>query len=227
MSERTDPPGSAPVTITATGNEDALVAALRQGDEQAFTTLVTMYHGAMLRVALMYVSSRAVAEEVIQQTWLGVLQGVERFEGRSSLKAWIFRILVNIGKTRGRLEGRSVPFSSLPELGPFSDEPAVEPERFLAFAHDASKGSWISIPRNWDELPEERLLSHETRGVIAQAIAALPAAQRDVITLRDINGCSAEEACDALALSQGNQRVLLHRARSRVRHALEAYLGEE
>lgn len=210
----------------AAGDEE-LVAALRQGDEQAFTQLVTALHGPLLRVALMYVANRAVAEDVIQQTWLGVLQGLDRFEGRSALRTWIFRILVNIAKTRGKAESRSVPFSALAETEVAEDEPAVPPERFLLDERDPARGYWASTPRDWSTLPEERLLSTEARATIAQAIATLPPAQREVITLRDVEGCSAEEVCEALAISAGNQRVLLHRARAKVRRALERYLDAE
>lgn len=208
-------------------NDAALVAALRRGDEQAFTQLVTSLHGPMLRVALMYVANRAVAEDVIQQTWLGVLQGLDRFEGRSALRTWIFRILVNIAKTRGKAESRSIPFSALAETEAAEDEPALPPEQFLLDERDPAKGNWASAPRDWSTLPEERLLSAEARAAIAQAIAALPPAQREVITLRDVDGFSADEVCEALAISQGNQRVLLHRARAKVRRALDRYLEAE
>lgn len=204
--------------------DEVLVAALRRGDEQAFTQLVTALHGPLLRVALMYVANREVAEDVIQQTWLGVLRGLDRFEGRSALRTWIFRILVNIAKTRGKAESRSVPFSSLAEAEVAEDEPAVPPERFLLDERDPTRGYWASTPRDWSVVPEERLLSAEARAVIAQAIAALPPVQREVITLRDVEGCSAEEVCEALTISAGNQRVLLHRARAKVRRALEGYL---
>ena len=167
----------------------------------------------MLRVARMYVGSRAVAEEVVQEAWVAVLNGIGRFEGRSSLKTWIFRILTNIAKTRGQREGRSIPFSSLAP----DDEHAVDPDRF------AEDGAWASPPRSFG--PEERLLSDETMAVVEAAIAKLPASQAIVISMRDVDGFSAEEACNALDISETNQRVLLHRARSKVRQALEDYLG--
>ena len=188
-----------------------LVEGLRAGDEAAFATLVREYGPAMLRVAQMYVSSRAVAEDVVAEAWLGVLKGIDRFEGRSSLKTWLFRIVANTAKTRGQRERRSVPFSSL------GDEPAVERERFIG------TGQWGISPRRW---PEERLLADETRAVIEEAIELLPPAQRTVITLRDVEGWSAEEVRNALELSETNQRVLLHRARAKVRRALERYLEE-
>jgi RNA polymerase sigma-70 factor, ECF subfamily len=189
-----------------------LVEALRAGDERAFEQLIRMYQASLVRVAQMYVSSRAVAEEVVQETWLAVLNGIGRFEGRSSLKTWIFRIVANRAKTRGQREGRIVPFSS---LGP--PEPAVEGERF-------DHGHWTSPPRDW---PEERLLAEETQRVVESAIELLPDVQRAVITLRDVHGWTADEVRNALELSETNQRVLLHRARAKVRRALEEYLGED
>ena len=179
----------------------------------------------MLRVALMYVSSRAVAEEVVQEAWLGVLAGLSRFEGRSSLKTWIFRILTNTAMTRGEREGRSVPFSSL--AGDAEDDGSVvEADRFLGPDHRWA-GHWASSPRSPRDVPEERLLAAEARDRIAEAIAALPPNQRAVITLRDVDGWSAEEAREVLDVSEANQRVLLHRARAKVRQALEDYLDEE
>ncbi len=206
--------------------EMRLVELLRAGDESAFTMLVTMYYPAMLRVALMYVSSRPVAEDVIQETWLGVLQGIGRFEGRSSLKTWIFRILANTAKTRAQREGRSIPFSSLAEPGTDGAEPVVDPERFFPADDPNAPNAWSSPPQSWNGQPEERLLSRETSERVAAAIEALPPAQRAVITLRDVEGWSAEEVCDRLGVTDGNQRVLLHRARGKVRQALEDYLGE-
>ena len=179
----------------------------------------------MLRVAMMYVSSRATAEEVAQETWLAVLEGIDRFEGRSSLKTWIFRILTNTAKTRGEREGRSVPFSSLAGDDE-SDEPAVDADRFLGPDHRWS-GHWASTPRNPHDLPDEQLLSGEARERIAAAIEALPENHRAVITLRDVDGFDAAEACEILGISEANQRVLLHRARARVRAALEDYLDQE
>jgi RNA polymerase sigma-70 factor (ECF subfamily) len=192
--------------------ETSVVEALRAGDESAFRSLVAEYGPSMLRVARMYVGSRAVAEEVVQEAWVAVLNGIDRFEGRSSLKTWIFRILTNIAKTRGQREGRSIPFSSLAP-----DEHAVDPDRF------AENGQWASPPRSFG--PEERLLSHETMAVVEAAIAALPPSQAIVITMRDVDGFTAEEARNALDISETNQRVLLHRARSKVRQALEDYMA--
>jgi RNA polymerase sigma-70 factor, ECF subfamily len=199
-------------------DEQELIDAVRQGDQDAFMRLVEMYGPALLRVARMYVPSAAVAEEVVQETWIGVLNGIDRFEGRSSLKTWIFRILTNIAKTRGERERRSVPFSSAAAAG----EPSVDPDRFLP-AGDEHARAWALGPTPWPG-PEESLLSGETRDEILRAIEQLPPAQREVITLRDIEGWSSEEVRNAMEISETNQRVLLHRARSKVRGAIEQHL---
>lgn len=201
-----------------------LVRSLRDGDESAFVLLTREYHHSLLRVARVYVSSRAVAEEVVQETWLGVLQGLDRFEGRSSLRTWVFRILTNIAKTRAQREGRTLPFSALgrPDAVP---EPAVEPERFRAPDDPSWPGHWSSPPQAWNA-PEERLLDGEVRAVVEQAIEELAPAQRAVISLRDVEGWPSDEVCNALDISETNQRVLLHRARSKVRRALEDYFTE-
>jgi len=200
-----------------------LVAALLAGDETAFVTVVDTYGPAMLRLARMYVRTRAVAEEVVQEAWLGVLNGLKRFEGRSSLRTWIFRIVTNVAKTRGEREGRSVPFSSLGDDEP--DGKAVDPDRFFPPDHE-SAGAWQFPPRSIGDVPEDRLLSQETLAVIDKAIEELPPAQRAVITMRDTQGLSSDEVCNVLDLTETNQRVLLHRARSKVRLALERYLEE-
>lgn len=197
----------------------ALVEALRKGDEQAFASLVQRYHASLLRLAMSYVATREQAEDAVAETWLGVLKGLDRFEGRSSLKTWIFRILVNRAKTKGVREQRSVPFSSLEGDGDQSAQPSVDPSRF------AAAGNWSAPPESWEGIPEDRLLSAETRSVVDDAIARLPDMQRAVITLRDVQGLSAQEASDILGLSGVNQRVLLHRARSKVRARLEEYLS--
>lgn len=202
-----------------------LVEALRAGDEAAFAALVGRHYAALLRLALVYVKSRAVAEEVVQDTWVGVLRGLPRFEGRSSLKTWIYRILANTAKTRAEREGRTVPFSALAVAE--GDEPAVDPDRFLGDSHPTWAGHWSEPPRPWADLPEQQLLSGEVRALIEEAVEALPATQRTVIRLRDIEGFSSDEVCTILGLTEGNQRVLLHRARSKVRAALEPYLSEE
>lgn len=206
-------------------DEGRLIARLRAGDEAAFAGLVDRYHGPFVRLALHHVPSRAVAEEVAQETWLAVIEGIDRFEGRSSLKTWMFRILANRARTRGERERRTTPLSSLgvDDDGPRDGGPAVPPERFNG--SDALwAGHWAAPPRRWDGEAEERLLARESRAVLDDAIAALPPTQRDILVLRDVCGLSASEACDALDLTDANQRVLLHRARSRVRAALEQYL---
>jgi RNA polymerase sigma-70 factor, ECF subfamily len=201
-------------------SEAELLDALRAGDEEAFAALVREYHPSLVRVARMYVSSQAAAEEVAQEAWLGVLNGLPRFEGRSSLRTWIFRILTNIAKTRAKRDGRTLPFSALQDPARVP-EPAVEADRFLDPEHPRWPGHWAARPEPW---PEDALLAAETRERLAEAIEALPATQRAVISLRDIEGWTSEEVRNALDLSETNQRVLLHRARSKVRAALESYL---
>lgn len=197
-----------------------LVAALRAGDEEAFRSIVREWHSSLLRVAQVFVPTRSLAEEVVQETWLRMLGALDRFEGRSSLKTWVFRIAVNTAKTRAQREGRVIPFSSLHDPARVP-EAAVEPERFLPDDHERHPGGWSAPPRH---LPEERLIAAETRQAIAEAIEALPASQRAVISLRDVEGWSSEEVRNALDITEVNQRVLLHRARARVRQALEDYL---
>jgi RNA polymerase sigma-70 factor, ECF subfamily len=205
----------------AAATEDAeILARLRAGDERAFARLVESYHGTMIAVARTYAKTAEVAEEAVQETWLGVIKGLDRFEGRSSLKTWIMRILVNTAMTRGGREARSVPFSS---VAPAEEEPAVGPDRFRP-PGEAFAGHWNRYPGDWSALPDERLLGSETVGVVKLAIEELPASQRAVIAMRDIAGFSAEEVCEVLDVSAGNQRVLLHRARSHVRSALERHL---
>jgi RNA polymerase sigma-70 factor, ECF subfamily len=197
----------------------ALVERLRVGDEDAFMSLVDGLGPSMLRVARMYVSTLAVAEEVVQEAWLGVLQGIGRFEGRSSLRTWVFRILVNIAKTRGQREGRSVPFATL--MGDDLDRPTWDPSAFQG-PDEGSPGAWSSFPTDWSGVPEEQLLGGETRRAIGATIETLPPMQAEVIRLRDVLGWSSEEVCNALDVTETNQRVLLHRARAKVRRALDA-----
>ena len=192
-----------------TADEAELIARLRAGDERAFEALVARHQRTMLAVARTYVSSRAVAEEVVQEAWLGVLKGLDRFEGRSSLTTWILRIVANIARTRGVREARIVPH-----------EPSVDPERFRG-PGDPYPGHWWSAPSEW---PEDVLAERETLAVVFAEIERLPPAQRSVITMRDVQGCSPDEVCAVLEISDGNQRVLLHRARSRGRAALERHL---
>jgi len=207
--------------------ERKLVKALRAGDEAAFRRLIEMYHAMLVRVARMYVSTQAAAEEVAADTWLAVLEGIGRFEGRSSLKTWLFRILANRAKTRGEREARCLPFSCVAARGEDDDGPAVEPDRFLGADHPRWPGHWSAAPGDWATVPDVRLLSQETLAHVRDAIAGLPERQQEVIVLRDVEGWSAEEVCNALGVSEVNQRVLLHRARSKVRAALERYLDAE
>jgi RNA polymerase sigma-70 factor (ECF subfamily) len=201
-------------------DEQELLDSLRSGDERAFMALVDRHGAAMLRHARMFVPDRAVAEEVVQEAWLGALSGIERFEGRSSLRTWLFSIIANVARTRGVREARSVPFSALPEEGP-----SVPAERFLG-AGDRWQGHWATPPEDWSQ-PESLLLSAEARQMIGDAIRELPDSQRRVISLRDVEGWSADEVCNVLGLSETNQRVLLHRARSKVRRALDEYVTGE
>jgi RNA polymerase sigma-70 factor, ECF subfamily len=207
----------------APDRDAALLGALRAGDEEAFATLVMRYHASLKRVARAYVSTDAVAEEVVQETWLAVLAGLDRFEERASLKTWLFHILTNKAKTRGVREQRTVPFAS---LGPAEQggEPSVSPDRFQGQG-DAWPGHWAMPPRPWED-PERRLQSLEARERLRAAIGALPEVQQAVLTLRDVEGLEAEEVCELLDLSAGNQRVILHRARARVRAELERYFEE-
>ena len=202
----------------AVRNELELLERLRAGDEQAFAELVDSCHTTMLAVAHAHVRSRAIAEEVVQEAWMGVIHGLDGFEGRSSLKTWILRSVVNTAKTRGVREARSLPFASVE-----SDDPAVDPDRFRG-ADDRYPGGWKVFPANWERLPNETLHQRDMLDVIAAAIASLPPTQCAVMRMRDVEGCSADEVCAALDVSEGNQRILLHRARSRVRSALEQHL---
>ena len=206
-------------TVEQTDPDAELVDRLRLGDEAAFLELVRKYGPVMHRLALSYVRSPAVAEEVVQDAWIGALRSLERFQGRSSLRTWLLRILANRARTRGAREARCLPFSALAG----DEAPAVDPDRFQG-ADGRFPGGWAAFPATWDSVPEERLLARETLELVDAAIKRLPARQQEVIVLRDVEGWSPEEVCDALELSAGNQRVLLHRARSRVRESLEKYL---
>jgi len=196
-----------------------VVDALRRGDEAAFRQVVLQYNAALVRTARSFVRSNALAEEVAQDTWLAVIRGLGAFEGRSSFKTWLFRILVNQARTRGQREARTTASGSFLE----EDEASVSASRFNDM--DARwPRHWRASPTDWGLLPEATLESAETRSVIEAAIDALPSNQRQVITLRDIDGFDTREVSTALELTEGNQRVLLHRARSRVRAALELHL---
>ncbi len=207
--------------------EDAgLVRALRDGDEAAFAALVDELSPALLRLALMHVPSRAVAEDVVQDTWIGVIKGIDRFEGRSSLRTWIFQILLNTARTRGVREKRTLPFSYFKRRAEEGrDEPAVDADRFQG-RDGVRPGWWARPPAEW-EGADARLEADEARDLLLQAITELPPRQRDVIVLRDLQGYSSEEARNVLGLTETNQRVLLHRARSKVRAALESYFDAE
>jgi RNA polymerase sigma-70 factor (ECF subfamily) len=188
-----------------------LLARLRAGEEQAFVLLVARHHTSMLRIAGSFVSSTAVAEEVVQDTWLGVLRGIDEFAGRSSFKTWLLRILVNRARSTGMREHRSV---AVGDAGP-----VVDRSRF-----DAS-GAWMSPPQHWVEDSDDRLLAETLAGTIETALAELPPRQREVVMLRDVDGLSGQEVCEALELSDANQRVLLHRGRSQLRQALESEMA--
>ena len=214
------------VTVVASTDDLYFVEQLRSGNEAAFVTLIDRYASTMLRIAMVYVRAQAIAEEVVQETWMAVLEGLNRFEGRSSLKTWLFRILTNCAITRAQREGRSIPFSSLEDIDADHAEHAADPDQSMPADHRWS-GHWVSFPSNWQEKPEERLLSQETRVQLEKAIKALPPNQREIIILRDIEGWTSVETCDFLGISEVNQRVLLHRARSKVRAVLENYFQEQ
>lgn len=215
-----------PAGQSETGEELALVAALRRGDEDAFVALLDRYHGALLRLARVWIRDAAGAEDVVQETWLAVLQGIDRFEGRSSLKTWLFGILANQAKRRVRREIRSVPFATLGDASDGDHGPAVDPDRFFPADHPWA-GHWSRPPIGRGGSPEAHLLAAEVGEVLRQALAELPSRYRAVIVLRDVEGRTSAETCNILGISATNQRVLLHRARSRIRQALEPYLDAE
>jgi RNA polymerase sigma-70 factor (ECF subfamily) len=192
-------------------SDEALLDRLRNGDETAFLALVGRYNGSLLRVARTYVPNDAVAEEVVQDTWIGVVRGVDRFEGRSSFKTWLFRILVNRARTTGVREHRHDTFDPT--------EPAVSPDRF-----DAS-GAWAEPIAPWESDADDRLVADTWAASLRTALDGLPERQRDVVVLRDVEGLRSEDVCAVLGISEGNQRVLLHRGRSRLRAALESELA--
>jgi RNA polymerase sigma-70 factor, ECF subfamily len=195
------------------GDDVELVARLRSGDEDAFVDLVDRYHTSLLRLANTFVPSHSVAEEVVQETWLGVVRGIDRFEGRSSLKTWLFRILINRARSAGVREHRHAVAPSV--------DPAVAPERF------ATDGHWCDPPPSWTDEALDRLAAADAMAAISRGLADLPDAQRQVVMLRDVEGLAAEEVCALLGVSDGNQRVLLHRGRSRLRNRLERELGKD
>jgi RNA polymerase sigma-70 factor (ECF subfamily) len=205
-------------------SERELVAALRRGDRDAFAEIVDAWSPPLLRLARLHVPSHAVAEEVVQESWLAVLRGLDRFEERASLRTWVTSIVLNQARTHGRRERRMVPFAALrrrQEEG--RDAPAVDPARFQRPGEERP-GWWASPPARWGD-PEAWIDDEETRAVLLRTIASLPPRQREVITLRDVLGWSETEVCTVLGVTEGNERVLLHRARSRVRAALEQHLS--
>ena len=204
--------------VSDLSDEAVLVKALIAGDPDPFSYLLDRYHSSLVRLARQYVPNRAVAEEVAQETWLAVIEGIDRFEQRSTVKTWLFRILVNIARSRGVQEHRTIPFAmhATPD-----NEPAVDPRRFRRLDPRA-RGQWKRPPQPWGD-PEQRLLDADTLETIQRAVDVLPPDQREVLTMRDLLGWSAAEVCDALEVSDANQRVLLHRARSKVRAALERH----
>jgi RNA polymerase sigma-70 factor (ECF subfamily) len=213
-----------PAAVGGERDEAELIAALRRGDEKAFADLVTEMTPALTRLALAHVPTRALADEVVQDTWLGVVKGIDRFQGRSALRTWIFQILLNNARSRGKREKRTLPFASLRRRAEEGrDDPAVDADRFQG-RRGEQPGAWARPPAEWSS-PEETLEGEATRKVLLEAIAALPPRQREVITLRDLQGYSSEEVRNALEVSETNQRVLLHRARSKVRQALEDHMA--
>lgn len=209
-----------PASILLRDEEAEVLARLRAGDEAAFAALVDAHQAALLRMARTYTADAALAGELAQDTWIAFLESLERFEGRSSIKTWLFRILMNVARARLRKESHTVPMSTLTE----GQEAAVEPGRFHSRWIPGYGGHWSDPPARWRDLPEEQALAGEVRAAIAAAVAELPEQQRQVIVLRDIEGFPADEVCNLLGVSDTNQRVLLHRARSKVRRALDAQL---
>jgi len=199
-----------------------LLDRLRRGDADAFTSLVDSWSPVMLRVARSFVSTDSSAQEVVQETWLAVLRGLDGFEGRSSLRTWVFRILTNLGKTRGVREARTVPWSSVDDSE--GGGRTMDPSRFRG-AHDQWPDHWtpLGAPRRWVPSPEEAVVMSEVRGLVAAALDELPERQRVVVSMRDVVGMAADEVCEALQISPENQRVLLHRGRARLRQSLEDY----
>ena len=213
------------IVAATMGGDHELVAALRRRDEAAFAEIVDGWGPDLLRLARVHVPSRAVAEEVVQETWLAVFRGLDGYEGRGPLRAWVFGILLNVARSHGRRERRTQPFSALWRRWPGGEpEATVEPSRFQG-RRGERPGWWASPPAHWTD-PEARLEAAGTRAVLRDAISALPARQREVLVLRDVLGASPEEACTVVGATEGNQRVLLHRARAKVRAALERHMDE-
>ncbi len=201
--------------------EIALVRALQAGDEATFERVVAEHTPAMLRVAGAYRVGQAAAEDIVQEAWLRALRALDRFEGRSSFRTWLFAILGNCARDRVEVDGRSI------SVGGLDDEPAVEPGRFFGGEHPRWAGMWTTLVDSWDSVPDEQLLAGEARERFRQAVDELPERYAIVFVLRDLEGWTSDEVCVLLDLTPANQRVLLHRARNRIRAALEAYFGEE
>jgi len=211
-----DPPAAQPLD----DREGALLGSLRAGDETAFADLVRREHRSLVRLARAYVADPDAAEEVVQEAWVAVIRGIDRFEGRSSLRTWISRIVINRARSRGVRDRRSVAFSSLVDAEAGDDTPILDPSRF----QEAGRypGHWADGPSSWED-GERRVLGEELQRLVAEALETVPPAQQLVMRLRDVAGWTADEVCQALDISRGNQRVLLHRARTRVRAAVERY----
>jgi RNA polymerase sigma-70 factor, ECF subfamily len=207
---------------TEESSDRELLARLRAGDESAFRALVNRHHWAMVHAASYYVSSRSVAEEVTQDTWLAVIRGLWQFQGRSSLRTWIFGILLNQARARGTRESKTIPFSAVATV---EDDPTVDPSRFRG-SDQRWAGHWAAFPQPWTDMPAQQLVDAETRAVIEDALQALPEAQRSVMTLRDVDGRNSQEVCHILGVTDANQRVLLHRARAKVRAAMEGHFAQ-
>ena len=209
-------------SAAVTNGEVVLLARLRQGDEGAFAELVTRHHSALIRMAMGHVADREVAEEVVQDTWMAVIQGLDQFEGRSSLRTWIFGIMIHKAKDRGVREKRHTTFSSFESFNDENEE-AIDPSRFHQSGEWA--GHWAFPPQPWDDqTPEKLLASQQAINVMNRAIEALPQTLKAVLILRDVEGVEAKEACDILKITETNLYVRLHRARERVRQAVEVYL---
>ncbi|HYY88436.1 MAG TPA: sigma-70 family RNA polymerase sigma factor [Chloroflexota bacterium] len=212
--------------MVASQDDAAVVAALRRGDEATFVRLIDRHQDSLLRLARLYVKDAAAAEDVVQETWLGLLTGLNRFEGRSSLRTWLFRILLNRARTRATRAARLVPFSILQGWEARRPDAVVDLKRFRGDDDPRYPGHWL-LPPSPEDLPEERLLADELHAQVRAALDTLPPAQREVVLLRDVEGWPSYEVCQALRLSEANQRVLLHRGRSKVRAALETYLARK
>lgn len=204
-------------------SEDVLLARLKRGDEGAFDELVNQHHSALIRMAMGYVADREVAEEVVQDTWMAVIESLDRFEGRSSLRTWVCGILIHKAKDRGVREKRHTTFSAFESYDDDNDE-AVDPSRFQQTGEWA--GHWAFPPQPWDDqTPEKLLASQQAVNAMQRAIEVLPATLKDVLILRDVEGVDAKEVCEMLSITETNLYVRLHRARERVRVAVETVLG--